>query len=83
MAPTEYVFAVRAQDKARIFERSEDYIRYFAAEDQETLRDWVLSIRCAKVKRFVPLSELPWCAYALPDRVPCNISNVRNVSRIL
>ncbi|KAI7874158.1 hypothetical protein K492DRAFT_154171 [Lichtheimia hyalospora FSU 10163] len=47
-APTEYVFALRAQEKPRVFERSEDYMKMFSAEDADSLREWVLSIRCSK-----------------------------------
>lgn len=49
-APTEYVFALRAQEKPRVFERSEDYMKMFSAEDADSLREWVLSIRCSKVR---------------------------------
>ncbi|KAI9489697.1 hypothetical protein BDB00DRAFT_842080 [Zychaea mexicana] len=47
-SPTEFVFAVRAQDKPHIFERPEDYMHLLAADDYDSLRQWVLSIRCAK-----------------------------------
>ncbi|KAI8149456.1 hypothetical protein BJV82DRAFT_529743 [Fennellomyces sp. T-0311] len=47
-SPTEYVFAVRAQDKPHIFERPEDYMHLLAADDYDSLRQWVLSIRNAK-----------------------------------
>ncbi|OAD72033.1 hypothetical protein PHYBLDRAFT_187479 [Phycomyces blakesleeanus NRRL 1555(-)] len=47
-APSGYVFALRAQDKDSIFEREEDYMRLLAVEDQEAMKDWVLSIRCTK-----------------------------------
>jgi hypothetical protein len=50
ISPTPYVFAIRAQDRASIFEKEDDYIRFVAAEDQEVMKKWVLSIRCAKVK---------------------------------
>ncbi|ORZ00803.1 hypothetical protein BCR43DRAFT_434994 [Syncephalastrum racemosum] len=48
-SPTHFVFALRAQDKQKIFERQEDYIRLLCAEDQPALKEWVLSIRCAIV----------------------------------
>ncbi|KAG0182021.1 hypothetical protein DFQ29_006139 [Apophysomyces sp. BC1021] len=47
-APTNYVFALRSQDRVSVFEREEDYMRLLAVDDQEDLKDWVLSIRCAK-----------------------------------
>lgn len=50
-SPTHFVFALRAQDKQKIFERQEDYIRLLCAEDQSSLKEWVLSIRCAIVSR--------------------------------
>jgi hypothetical protein len=43
------VFAIRAQDRASIFEKEGDYIRFMATEDQEEMKQWVLSIRHAKV----------------------------------
>ncbi|KAI7867854.1 hypothetical protein BDF14DRAFT_1704125, partial [Spinellus fusiger] len=48
-APTSFVFALRAQDKESVFEREEDYIRLLAVDDQEAMKDWVLSIRSTKV----------------------------------
>ncbi|CAO3697550.1 unnamed protein product [Rhizopus microsporus] len=48
ISPTPYVFAIRAQDRASIFEKEDDYIRFVATEDQEEMKKWVLSIRCAK-----------------------------------
>ena len=50
-SPTEFVFALRAQDKPHIFERPEDFMYLLAAADYDALRQWVLSIRCAKVKK--------------------------------
>ncbi|KAI7854425.1 hypothetical protein BDC45DRAFT_508338 [Circinella umbellata] len=47
-SPTEFVFALRAQDKPHIFERPEDYMYLLAADDYDALRQWVLSIRSAK-----------------------------------
>ncbi|KAI9256519.1 hypothetical protein BDA99DRAFT_516620 [Phascolomyces articulosus] len=47
-SPTEFVFAIRAQDKPHIFERPEDFMHLLAADDYDALRQWVLSIRCAK-----------------------------------
>ncbi|KAI9323126.1 hypothetical protein BX666DRAFT_1846822 [Dichotomocladium elegans] len=52
-APTEYVFSLRAQEKPQFYERSEDYMKLFAADDADSLRDWVLSIRSAKVNSHV------------------------------
>lgn len=49
MSPTPFVFAIRAQDRASIFEKEGDYIRFMATEDQEEMKQWVLSIRQAKV----------------------------------
>ncbi|KAG0750221.1 hypothetical protein G6F62_002727 [Rhizopus arrhizus] len=48
MSPTPFVFAIRAQDRASIFEKEGDYIRFMATEDQEEMKQWVLSIRHAK-----------------------------------
>ncbi|KAF7728218.1 RNA polymerase II elongation factor [Apophysomyces ossiformis] len=47
-APTSYVFALRSQDRPSVFEREEDYMRLLAVDEQENLKDWVLSIRNAK-----------------------------------
>lgn len=44
-----FVFAIRAQDRASMFEREGDYMRCLAVEDQEEMKDWVLSIRSTKV----------------------------------
>ena len=52
-SPTEYIFAVRAQDKPHIFERPEDYMHLLAADDYDSLRQWVLSIRNAKVCLYI------------------------------
>jgi hypothetical protein len=57
--PTPYVFAIRAQDRASIFEREGDYMRYLACEDGDLMKDWVLSIRAAKVSLSVAM--LPYC----------------------
>ncbi|OAC98499.1 hypothetical protein MUCCIDRAFT_167576 [Mucor lusitanicus CBS 277.49] len=48
ISPTPFVFAIRAQDRSSIFERESDYMRFLAVEDQEDMKDWVLSIRCTK-----------------------------------
>ncbi|KAI7903528.1 uncharacterized protein BX663DRAFT_560507 [Cokeromyces recurvatus] len=48
ISPTPYLFAIKAQEKSSMFEKESDYIRFLAVEDQTALRDWVLSIRCAK-----------------------------------
>ncbi|CAO3653926.1 unnamed protein product [Mucor fragilis] len=48
VSPTPFVFAIRAQDRSSIFERESDYMRFLAVEDQEDMKDWVLSIRCTK-----------------------------------
>lgn len=50
-SPTPYVFAIRAQERASIFEREGDYMRCLAVEDQDEMKNWVLSIRCTKVTR--------------------------------
>lgn len=47
-SPTPYVFAIRAQERASIFEREGDYMRCLAVEDQDEMKNWVLSIRCTK-----------------------------------
>ncbi|KAI9484097.1 MAG: hypothetical protein EXX96DRAFT_560893 [Benjaminiella poitrasii] len=47
-SPTPYLFAIRAQEKSSIFEKESNYIRFLAVDDQTAMRDWVLSIRCAK-----------------------------------
>ncbi|KAI9301438.1 hypothetical protein BJ944DRAFT_4711 [Cunninghamella echinulata] len=47
-SPTPFVFTLRAQDRAAIFEKEEDYIRYFSAENQSAMEDWVIGIRHAK-----------------------------------
>ncbi|GAA5802002.1 hypothetical protein HPULCUR_007462 [Helicostylum pulchrum] len=47
-SPTPFVFAIRAQDRASMFEREGDYMRCLAVEDQEEMKDWVLSIRSTK-----------------------------------
>jgi hypothetical protein len=49
ISPTPFVFAIRAQDRASIFEKEGNYIRFIATEDQEEMKNWVLSIRCSKV----------------------------------
>lgn len=49
VSPTPFVFSIRAQDKSSIFEKESDYMRFLAVEDQEGMKDWVLSIRCTKV----------------------------------
>lgn len=43
------MFAIRAQDRSSMFEREGDYMRYLAVEDQDEMKDWVLSVRCTKV----------------------------------
>ncbi|KAG1221557.1 hypothetical protein G6F35_005909 [Rhizopus arrhizus] len=48
ISPTPFVFAIRAQDRASIFEKEGNYIRFIATEDQEEMKNWVLSIRCSK-----------------------------------
>ncbi|CAO3703212.1 unnamed protein product [Rhizopus stolonifer] len=47
-SPTAFVFAIRAQDKVSMFEKEGDYIRFMATEDQEEMKNWVLSIRQSK-----------------------------------
>ncbi|CAO3614847.1 unnamed protein product [Cunninghamella blakesleeana] len=47
-SPTPFVFVLRAQEKASIYEKEEDYIRYFTAENQNAMEDWVIGIRLAK-----------------------------------
>ncbi|KAI8884665.1 hypothetical protein K501DRAFT_332480 [Backusella circina FSU 941] len=47
-SPTPFVFSIRAQDKSSNFEREGDYIRFLAVEDQDEMKDWVLSIRYTK-----------------------------------
>ncbi|CAO3655867.1 unnamed protein product [Mucor hiemalis] len=47
-SPTPYVFAIRAQERASMFEREGDYMRCLAVEDQDEMKNWVLSIRCTK-----------------------------------
>ncbi|RCH84947.1 hypothetical protein CU098_004296 [Rhizopus stolonifer] len=47
-SPTPYVIAIRAQDRPSIFENENDFMRFLAAENQEEMKDWVLSIRSAK-----------------------------------
>lgn len=51
-SPTPFVFAIRAQAKSSIFEKEDDYMRFLAVEDQEEMKDWVLSIRYTKVTRY-------------------------------
>ncbi|ORZ13549.1 hypothetical protein BCR42DRAFT_418533 [Absidia repens] len=46
--PTPFVFALRAQDRAAIFEKEHDYMRLFTAENQSSMETWVLGIRQAK-----------------------------------
>ncbi|KAI8341016.1 hypothetical protein BC941DRAFT_467075 [Chlamydoabsidia padenii] len=46
--PTPFAFALRAQNRAAIFEKEYDYIRLLAAENQENMETWVLGIRQAK-----------------------------------
>ncbi|KAK4515060.1 uncharacterized protein ATC70_002670 [Mucor velutinosus] len=48
ISPSPFVFAIRAQDRSSIFEKESDYMRFLAVEDQEDMKDWVLSIRCTK-----------------------------------
>ncbi|KAI8384942.1 uncharacterized protein BYT42DRAFT_493944 [Radiomyces spectabilis] len=52
-APAPFVFALRAQEKFSMFEREHDYLRLLAVDDQEAMKEWVLSIRAAKVIFFV------------------------------
>ncbi|KAI8875563.1 hypothetical protein K501DRAFT_263623 [Backusella circina FSU 941] len=47
-SPTPFVFVIRSQDRASIFEKESDYIRFLAVDDQEEMKNWVLSIRSAK-----------------------------------
>ncbi|KAI9277544.1 hypothetical protein BY458DRAFT_538911 [Sporodiniella umbellata] len=47
-SPTQFVFAIRAQEKASKFEKEGDYIRFMATEDQEEMKRWVLGIRQTK-----------------------------------
>ncbi|KAI9259053.1 hypothetical protein BY458DRAFT_517625, partial [Sporodiniella umbellata] len=48
VSPTPYVFAIRAQNRASIFEKEGDYIRFMATEDPEEMKHWVLTIRYHK-----------------------------------
>ncbi|KAI8990813.1 hypothetical protein BDF20DRAFT_908659 [Mycotypha africana] len=46
--PSPFVIAIRAQDKSTIFEREGDYMRFLAIDDPEKMKNWVLSLRCAR-----------------------------------
>ncbi|KAG2176729.1 hypothetical protein INT44_007393, partial [Umbelopsis vinacea] len=46
--PTKYGFALKAQEKAKIFENPEDFVFYFCAETMEIMRYWVLCLRQVK-----------------------------------
>ncbi|KAI8576108.1 hypothetical protein K450DRAFT_258513 [Umbelopsis ramanniana AG] len=46
--PTAYGFALKAQEKAKIFENPEDFVFYFCAETMEIMRYWVLCLRQCK-----------------------------------
>ncbi|RCH83500.1 hypothetical protein CU098_004565 [Rhizopus stolonifer] len=48
ISPTPFVFSIRAQNRASIFEKEGDYIRFMATEDSEEMKHWVLSIRQSK-----------------------------------
>lgn len=48
--PTPYGFALKAQEKAKIFENPEDFVFYFCAETMEIMRYWVLCLRQVKVR---------------------------------
>ena len=48
-SPSPHVFAIRAQERASLFEKEGDYMRCLAVEDQDEMKNWVLSIRCTKV----------------------------------
>ena len=48
-APTKFCFAMKSQDRLGTFEDSKEYVRYLCVEQPEKMKDWVLSIRNAKV----------------------------------
>ena len=49
-APTKFAFALKSQDKITMFESpDQDYVHFLCAERLEKMKDWVLSIRNAKV----------------------------------
>jgi len=47
--PTEFVFAIKSQDKITMFETPDDYIHFLTADHLEYMNDWIISIRMAKV----------------------------------
>ena len=48
-SPTKFIFALKSQDKIAMFENPDDYIRYLCADHLDKMKDWVLSLRAAKV----------------------------------
>ncbi|RGB40029.1 hypothetical protein C1646_619677, partial [Rhizophagus diaphanus] len=48
-SPTKFIFALKSQDKVAMFENPDDYIRYLCADHLDKMKDWVLSLRAAKV----------------------------------
>ncbi|RIA78835.1 hypothetical protein C1645_674953, partial [Glomus cerebriforme] len=44
-----FIFALKSQDKIAMFENPDDYVRYLCADHLDKMKDWVLSLRAAKV----------------------------------
>ncbi|KAL1920318.1 uncharacterized protein VTP21DRAFT_1464 [Calcarisporiella thermophila] len=47
-SPTKFMFALKSQERARIYENTEDYVHFLCAEHFDKMKDWVLSIRVTK-----------------------------------
>ncbi|PKC12019.1 hypothetical protein RhiirA5_465374, partial [Rhizophagus irregularis] len=48
--PTNFVFAIKSQDKITMFENPEnDYMHYLCADHLEKMNEWIIAVRMAKV----------------------------------
>ncbi|KAI8605521.1 hypothetical protein EDD21DRAFT_299422 [Dissophora ornata] len=54
-APTKFGFAMKSSDSIHMYETPEDdYIHYICVESGESLREWLVGLRAAKVSRSIP-----------------------------
>jgi hypothetical protein len=47
--PTKFCFAVRAQQASAFYESMDDYAKFLCVDHMDKMKDWVMSIRSAKV----------------------------------
>lgn len=85
-APTKYVFGLRAQDKAKMYENPEDYLSFLCAEDSESFMEFVLGIRCAKVdnanlkdhKKLLTLEKYGVGCNAIPEQPAACLTSIKS-----